>query len=240
MLELRVMTRTLLIVVSLVGLQIATAHADIQLAFPLQRYSDQKNGPCGHANDTRSETINIFAPGEIITVSWDETVNHPGHFRIAFDDDGHDAFQDPLSENTCDTTAPILADCIIDLPDGGGTSYDITLPDIECENCTLQVIQVITDKLPFGDGNDIYYQCADLALRAGASDNDGGPDNPDADAGADAGPGPDTGNGGDCQSGGSPAPAILVSVLGLFAFTRRRGLAPCRRRVRSRQLGTES
>ena len=44
----------------------------------------------------------------------------------------------------------------------------VTLPDVECERCTLQLIQVMTDKAPYGDGNDLYYQCADLALRADA------------------------------------------------------------------------
>ncbi|MCA9560948.1 MAG: hypothetical protein KC583_20510, partial [Myxococcales bacterium] len=57
----------------------------------------------------------------------------------------------------------------------------VTLPDVECDNCTLQVIQVMFDKPPqTSPGNDLYYQCADLVLRG-----DGPPPPP-----VDAGPGP--------------------------------------------------
>lgn len=207
----------------LMGLQIASAHAHIQLSFPLQRYTDQKSGPCGRAlNDGRGETVNVFTPGQTITVTWTETVNHPGHFRIAFDADGQDAFYDPPTEDTCDTDMPILADCIADTPGGGESSFDITLPNIECENCTLQVIQVMTDKPPFGDGNDMYYQCADLALRAGPGGVDGGPDQPDAGVEPDAGPGPDPEPDDGCQTSTPPSPATILLVLGMIALLRRR------------------
>ena len=47
----------------------------------------------------------------------------------------------------------------------------ITLPDITCDNCTLQVIQVMYDKPPYTTpGNDIYYQCADLIRQIGLLD----------------------------------------------------------------------
>ena len=136
--------------------------------------------------------VNVFEPGQAITIEWTETINHPGHFRIAFDVDGMDDFYDPPTASTCDTAPPVLADCIDDLPGGGATSFDIVLPDVECENCILQVIQVMTDKPPYGDGNDIYYQCAKMALRypgssdAGVGQPDAGPGGPDASP-ADAG-----------------------------------------------------
>lgn len=44
------------------------------------------------------------------------------------------------------------------------------LPDVECDNCTLQAIQVMYDKPPYvTPGNDLYYQCADLVLRRGVA-----------------------------------------------------------------------
>ena len=229
MFESRAMRRTLSVAVVLVGLQVATAaHAHIQLTFPLQRYTDQKAGPCGRAlNDGRGETVNVFAPGQTITVTWDETVNHPGHFRISFDDDGQDDFYVPPTENTCDNGLPVLADCIADLPGGGSGSFDITLPDIECENCTLQMIQVMTDKPPYGDGNDIYYQCADLALRAGGGP-DGGPGTPDAGVAPDGGQDPDpVDDGCVCRTSGPPPPATLFLALGVIAVLRRRRSREC-------------
>jgi hypothetical protein len=62
-----------------------------------------------------------------------------------------------------------LLDGIPDTPGGGQSSVTVTLPDVECERCTLQVIQVMDDKPPYMvPGNDIYYQCADLVLRRAA------------------------------------------------------------------------
>ena len=66
----------------------------------------------------------------------------------------------------------------------GTNSVMVTLPDIECSNCTLQAIQVMYDKPPYViPGTDIYYQCADLVLArsqpgidAGANDAAVGPD----------------------------------------------------------------
>lgn len=105
----------------------------------------------------------------------------PGHFRVAFDADGDDGFVDPVCLAHCDvrldpvgpTFAPsddpnVLLDLAPDT-DGGASTLVVTLPDVTCERCTLQVIQVMYDKRPYtSPGNDIYYQCADIALRAPA------------------------------------------------------------------------
>jgi len=43
---------------------------------------------------------------------------------------------------------------------------------VECDNCTLQIIQVMTEaeKAPYepsaDDADDLYYQCIDLRLQA--------------------------------------------------------------------------
>ncbi len=53
-------------------------------------------------------------------------------------------------------------------------TWEVTLPEVECDNCTLQIIQVMED--PAGtahgvyntttqdDNNDIYHQCIDMVL----------------------------------------------------------------------------
>ncbi|MGD8641888.1 MAG: hypothetical protein PVG89_14735, partial [Gammaproteobacteria bacterium] len=41
-----------------------------------------KSGPCG--SDPRSTNPAVFRPGQQITVEWEETINHPGYFTIAF------------------------------------------------------------------------------------------------------------------------------------------------------------
>lgn len=221
----------------------STASAHIRLMSPAPRYLDQKSGPCGRAlNDVRGGTVTTFQPGETITVRWQETIGHPGHFRISFDADGQDDFIDPASYTDFYTNDSVLLD---DIPDQTGTQIyqlEITLPDIECENCTLQVVQVMTDKPPYTvGGNDLYYQCADLILRRSAPAEDAGVSAPDAtqeidaaslvpdvgvarDAGtSDAG---DTTNddGSGCSAGGSQTASLawLLVFAALFAWRRPR------------------
>lgn len=153
------------------------AAAHLGLESPPSRYGPDilKHPPCGLGGGQRSDNVTILEPGATIDVVWDEYVDHPGHFRIAFDADGDDDFVDPLCTANCGTRSPtielysndaVLIDGIEDTPFGGSTTIRVTLPDIECDNCTLQVIQVMYDKPPYRlPGDDLYYQCADLVLR---------------------------------------------------------------------------
>jgi hypothetical protein len=59
----------------------------------------------------------------------------------------------------------VLADRIPDAAVGlTRGAVTVTLPDLECAACTLQLIQVMTDKPPYDGLDDFYYQCADLVL----------------------------------------------------------------------------
>lgn len=148
-----------------------SAQAHIALMSPKPRYADLKSGPCGRgaALDVRTNNVTTFKPGETITVTWQETVSHPGHYRIAFDPDGQH-FTDPSSFTDTAPRMYVLKDNIADKTGTQMYTDTVTLPNVECTNCTLQVIQVMTDKPPYGDGNDLYYQCADLVLRADPPD----------------------------------------------------------------------
>jgi hypothetical protein len=167
------------------------APAHLGLDYPVSRDGDLvlKEGPCGQAGGTRSTNVTTLEAGAEIEVVWDEYVDHPGHFRIAFDADGDDDFADPICLSSCTTRTPeielygdatVLLDGIADTLGGQGSAR-VTLPDVACERCTLQVIQVMYDKPPYvTPGNDIYYQCADLVLQrttpaacAGDCDGDG-------------------------------------------------------------------
>jgi hypothetical protein len=148
-----------------------SAGAHITLLDPQPRTESQKVGPCGLANDPKPDApVAVFEPGQTITVRWTETINHPGHFRISFDPDGQDDFVDPASFDDFNSAPSVLLDNIADTPSGGVSEVEVTLPTVTCERCTLQVVQVMTDKPPYGDGNDLYYQCADIALRASGGD----------------------------------------------------------------------
>ncbi len=207
----------------------ASARAHIALTAPAVRPTASiKDAPCGSTGSTRGDAISVFQPGETITVTWDETIDHPGYYRISFDADGQD-FTIPPAINDTSASDNVLIDLIPDEAGGPNYSQQVTLPNIECETCTLQLIQLMTDKLPYttdAASNDIYFQCADIALRSGGapadarladaavSTSDGGP-------GADAGGG--GGGGGGCTTGGAPGSAgILVAVGAVVSRMRRR------------------
>lgn len=183
------------------GLQlvVSSAAAHIELQLPLNRYSDVRRGaneacPCGsgttsrrcndpaeRSDDNRAlERVTTFAPGDTITVRFSEYVGHDGRYRIAIDPDGAD-----LS----DFNQHIL----LDEPDprgaagniGEGTTWEfqVTLPDITCDNCTLQLIQVIDGNttapvLDPATRGDTYFQCADIILVEGTPPGGIGPVDP--------------------------------------------------------------
>jgi hypothetical protein len=199
--------RSLLILLLLSG----TASAHIALTYPPPRTADQKAGPCGATGSTRSKTVTTFAPGATIMVEWDETVDHPGHFRIAFDDAGDDVFVNPNSPD--DNFAFTLKEPIADKA-GGHYTQAVTLPNKPCTNCTLQLMQIMTTAVPY---NSFYYQCADIAL---SEDGDPGVE-PAVEGGCVAG-----------SSTGAGALLLLAGVLSRSARTRRARRSHLHRRCR--------
>ncbi|MDD9935803.1 MAG: MYXO-CTERM sorting domain-containing protein [Myxococcales bacterium] len=217
----------------------AAAHIDAdQAGTHLTRYgaANIKQGPCGLTGGERGTNIYTYEPGETITVSVTEYIGHPGYFRIAFDDDGDDDFVNPQ------TVDPINRECMPDPADKCGASdffnndtvlmdnldphdyppfgmqptytWEVTLPDVECDNCTLQILQVMTDPPgihapydPSYTSDDLYYQCIDLVLKRGADgtdDPDPGMD-PGTDPGTDPAPGMEPGGAG---MGAAPMPGV--------------------------------
>jgi hypothetical protein len=170
----------------------AASFAHVDLSSPNPRSHGQtegnlKSGPCGQSTDGRTANVNVFAPGETITVTWNEYIDHPAYYRIAFDDDGDDGFvmrtdgqtdqaaDDPEAmEAALNMDAEILAIVTEENDTTSGTSTDIrnvdvTLPNITCENCTLQLVQYM-----YNNPGQGYFQCADIALRGAESAGDAG------------------------------------------------------------------
>jgi len=104
--------------------------------------------------------------GSQVVVTWVETItNNPSYFRVSFDDDGQDGFPPPpVSYGTSETSPAILLNDIprVGAPNTGMAA--VTLPNIECTNCTLQMMQILGDHFPFGGTDDFHYECADLVL----------------------------------------------------------------------------
>jgi hypothetical protein len=215
------------------------ARAHVRLVSPVSRYGDEmKVGPCGRAFGTRTGNVTTFRPGQTVTVVFDEIIDHPGYYRIAFDPAG-DAHLSPPVWDGASVASPtftnppdvlVLADHI---PDARLTHGEVPvqLPDLECDACTLQLIEVMTDKPPFDGGDDFYYQCADLVLSRTAAL--GGPA-PRATPQASA-----PGAAGGCASGGGGAASLAALTAGLLALRRsvRRAREPQHEAARRRRDG---
>src|SRR5690606_29542557 len=78
----------------------APAHSSVDMSDTRQsRYGpgEIKGAPCGRPDGERGENVYTYAPGQTIDLSWVEYVGHPGYYRIAFDNDGDDDFENPAS-----------------------------------------------------------------------------------------------------------------------------------------------
>jgi hypothetical protein len=230
----------------------ASAHISVENGgIHKSRYGDGhaqlKDAPCGVANGTRGENVYTYEAGETIEVKLLETIAHPGYFRIAFDDDGDDDFIEPASikpvdplrpcpfnaadkcgESDFDNSPAVLMDNLNPhLAGEGGPnfSWQVKLPDVECDNCTLQVMQVMEDTIhgaynPVpGDPADVpsyvadnYHQCIDLVLT-----KDPAPAAPQSsdDGGCSVARG--------AARGGALSGLVVLSALALFAHRRRLG-----------------
>lgn len=108
----------------------AAASAHLTVDFPQNRYGEeQKAVPCGRLNGQRTANVSVFEPGETITIQLRETINHPSHFRVSFDDDGDDDFCYPANKDDYFTCASVVLDNITDDPAAAQT-IEFTFPDI--------------------------------------------------------------------------------------------------------------
>jgi uncharacterized protein (TIGR03382 family) len=209
----------------------AAAHIEIQWPVPRHDGDYQKDAPCG---DEYSEPMKVYRyePGRTITLQWREVVDHNSHYRIAFDPSGHDSFIEPQDENDLYNDPDIVLVDGIEDKDGGLFEYDITLPDMPCEDCTLQLIQVMKDDFG-GTFSGNYFACVDFAMEGDSLDEPPPPPPPDDDDGdgdSDDGSDADAGQEGDgsprgsgCGCGSTPTPSgVVFAVLTLAALSRRR------------------
>jgi hypothetical protein len=155
-----------------------TASAHIKMLDPQARYDVQgetgiKSCPCGlggsnricnvaedGSDPDRSSRVTRYEAGSTVKLRFEETINHAGRFRVAFDPDGADV---------ADFNAHILAD----MPDPANASgmvweIPITIPNETCTNCTLQLVQAmeVSQTTPIADPSGIssYYNCVDIEI----------------------------------------------------------------------------
>lgn len=163
----KVSASLLMIVMAVFALStVSFAHAKLKPGGKLKLREDNagiKTGPCGSA--PRSANPTLLKGGEKITVEWMETINHPGYFRIAFSQSGDKNFEQNVLATVEDNK-----NLTTDLPHS--FSKVITVPNVACEACTIQLIQYMTENPA---NVSLYYSCADIKIEANSDEPSGVP-----------------------------------------------------------------
>ena len=178
----------------------SNAHAHFKLLEPpsfMSQTSDgspQKLGPCGDEAVTPAATatgiVTTFQEGQTITLTVDGTIPHPGHWRVSLGLTGpNDLPAEPAVtpgtfsgvQMACGTAVienppvfPVLGDNLLPSTTTGFTgnmNMQVTLPKgVTCTNCTLQVIQFMSDHGLNNPGGCFYHHCATISIVAASSD----------------------------------------------------------------------
>ena len=157
------------------------------------RGDPQKAGPCGGSNSdwgTASHAITEVTGGQMLHLAMQETIYHPGHYRVALavnsptelppdpETTTRDSERGPWSVSAMiedPPQIPVLADGLF-IHDTRPTDppmepweTDILLPNINCEKCTLQVVQWMAEHAFNNPGGYTYHHCAHLQITADSS-----------------------------------------------------------------------
>lgn len=149
----------------------------------------QKSAPCGDDSaGSRTGKITAYRAGQTITITIREVVFHPGHYRVALaTHDRSELPPDPpvtAGATPCGSAPiepspsfPVLVDGALPHTSAmsGSQSIQVTLPpDVTCEECTLQIIEFMSNHALNVPGGCYYHHCADISIAKEASGADGG------------------------------------------------------------------
>lgn len=145
----------------------------------------QKLGPCGGTSanpGTPSNVVTKVQGGQKLHIKVQETVYHPGHYRVALakspaelppdpESTSRDSERGPRSVSAKIETSPgkpVLADGLFvhTAKTSDAFETDVQLPNVNCEKCTLQIIQFMAEHGLNPDGGYFYHHCADLQITA--------------------------------------------------------------------------
>jgi hypothetical protein len=147
----------------------------------------QKMAPCGGVTGNPGVQTNVITPmrgGDMLHLQVQETVFHPGHYRVSLAvKDLKELPADPMvmtkegpkgplsvSAQIAPAKPPILADGLFPHTERKPTPItwqtDVKLPNINCDKCTLQVIQFMAEHGLNKDGDFSYHHCATLKIIA--------------------------------------------------------------------------
>lgn len=148
----------------------------------------QKAAPCGTSEITKGTPtgkVTAMTGGDMLHIKIKETIYHPGYYRVALSVlDRSELPADPVAETRetprgpwsvsgkidPDPKPPVLADGLFfhreRMAPGTFWETDIKLPNINCDKCTVQVLQFMEEHGLNKEGEFSYHHCADLKITA--------------------------------------------------------------------------
>jgi hypothetical protein len=154
-----------------------------------ERGDPQKTGPCGGSNadwGKPSYAVTKAVGGQKIHIKVQETIYHPGHYRVALAVNAPNEL--PLDPETTTREGergpisvsakiqdppqiPVLADGLFvhsTRPTGQLPPFeaDVQLPNINCRRCMLQIVQFMAEHAFNNPGGYSYHHCATLQITA--------------------------------------------------------------------------
>ncbi len=148
----------------------------------------QKAAPCGTSDITKGTPtgkVTEMRGGDMLHIKIKEVIYHPGYYRVALSVlDRAELPADPVAETRetprgpysvsgaidPDPKPPVLADGLFfhrERPEKDTFwEADIKLPNINCEKCTVQVLQFMEEHGLNKEGDFSYHHCADLKITA--------------------------------------------------------------------------
>lgn len=145
----------------------------------------QKLGPCGGTSQdagTPTGAVTELAGGSTLHLKLREAVYHPGHYRVALartpdqlpadpETLTREGPRGPISVSATivpDPAPPVLADGLFQhtTPPGQGAFWeaDLKLPNVDCKDCVVQVIQWMAEHGYNTDGGYTYHHCATVSI----------------------------------------------------------------------------
>ena len=205
--------------------------------------SPQKLGPCGDEDDgtaaaTPTGIVTAYQVGDTVTITIDETIFHPGHYRVSLAvNDRSELDAEPAVDAgggyPCGTAViedppvfPVIADNVFPhtAPFTGPQTTTIKLPsNVTCTHCTLQIIEFMSDHGLNNPGGCFYHHCADISIGVTDAGTPNDASRP-SEAGAEPEPTPTSG----CSCDVGPSTTVAPVALALAALA----LAASRRRMR--------
>lgn len=131
---------------------ICWGHARLTSPTPRNNNAGIKAGPCGGL--AKSAVPTIVQGGQMLTVQWEETINHPGRFIFSLSPANDIGFESQVLATIVDNQNAGVA-----LPHR--YQAQIMMPNMNCPNCTLQMIQSMEENPA---APSYYYSCADINI----------------------------------------------------------------------------